>query len=275
MSFLFNKSSLLASIEIINDKNFKKYKNLTYLESQKTTLDIKNGRKIIDILCSKLLKKYNDFSNYRERKYILREILALYLKKAKPGFMFRITGGRLYFLEFVSENFEQLLKEAGLLDKIDFTVEGSKIRNWWDDLSEFIRKLDKSAKLDLGRAGEEKTIRFEEKKLRKLKISKKPSWDGFENNLLGYDIQSWRTNSKKIYIEVKASSYSNGTFFLTRNEWNFSISVKDDFMIHLWIQDNSRPRIITFQELHSKNYKIEDVSNAEWSKIKIVPVKIN
>ena len=275
MSFLFNKSSLLASIEIINDKNFKKYKNLTYLESQKTTLDIKNGRKIIDILGAKLLKKYNDFSNYRERKYILREILALYLKKAKPGFMFRITGGRLYFLEFVSENFEQLLKEAGLLDKIDFTVEGSKIRNWWDDLSEFIRKLDKSAKLDLGRAGEEKTIRFEEKKLRKLKISKKPSWDGFENNLLGYDVQSWRTNSKKIYIEVKASSYSNGTFFLTRNEWNFSISVKDDFMIHLWIQDNSKPRIITFQELHSKNYKIEDVSNAEWSKIKIVPVKIN
>ncbi len=275
MSFLFNKSSLLASIEIINDKNFKKYKNLTYLESQKTTLDIKNGRKIIDILGTKLLKKYNDFSNYKERKYILREILALYLKKAKPGFMFRITGGRLYFLEFVSENFEQLLKEAGLLDKIDFTVEGSKIRNWWDDLSEFIRKLDKSAKLDLGRAGEEKTIRFEEKKLRKLKISKKPSWDGFENNLLGYDVQSWRTNSKKIYIEVKASSYSNGTFFLTRNEWNFSLSVKDDFMIHLWIQDNSRPRIITFQELHSKNYKIEDVSNAEWSKIKIVPVKIN
>ena len=275
MSFLFNKSSLLASIEIINDKNFKKYKNLTYLESQKTTLDIKNGRKIIDILGTKLLKKYNDFSNYKERKYILREILALYLKKAKPGFMFRITGGRLYFLEFVSENFEQLLKEAGLLDKIDFTVEGSKIRNWWDDLSEFIRKLDKSAKLDLGRAGEEKTIRFEEKKLRKLKISKKPSWDGFENNLLGYDVQSWRTNSKKIYIEVKASSYSNGTFFLTRNEWNFSISVKDDFMIHLWIQDYSKPRIITFQELHSKNYKIEDVSNAEWSKIKIVPVKIN
>lgn len=275
MSFLFNKSSLLASIEIINDKNFKKYKNLTYLESQKTTLDIKNGRKIIDILGTKLLKKYNDFSNYKERKYILREILALYLKKAKPGFMFRITGGRLYFLEFVSENFEQLLKEAGLLDKIDFTVEGSKIRNWWDDLSEFIRKLDKSAKLDLGRAGEEKTIRFEEKKLRKSKISKKPSWDGFENNLLGYDVQSWRTNSKKIYIEVKASSYSNGTFFLTRNEWNFSISVKDDFMIHLWIQDNSKPRIITFQELHSKNYKIEDVSNAEWSKIKIVPVKIN
>ena len=122
---------------------------------------------------------------------------------------------------------------------------------------------------------EEKTIKFEEKRLKKLRINKKPSWDGFENNLLGYDVQSWKTNSKKIFIEVKASSYSNGTFFLTRNEWNFSLSVKDDFFIHLWIQDENNPRIISFQELHSKNYRIEDASNSEWTNIRIVPVKIN
>ena len=29
------------------------------------------------------------------------------------------------------------------------------------------------------------------------------------------------------------------------------------------------------QELNSKNYKIEDTSNAEWSNIKITPIKIN
>ena len=45
----------------------------------------------------------------------------IYIKKSKPGFMFRITGGRSYFLNYVSENFEQLLREAGLLEKIDFT----------------------------------------------------------------------------------------------------------------------------------------------------------
>ena len=55
--------------------------------------------------------------------------------------MFRITGGRQFFLGYVTENFEQLLREAGLLDKIDFSTEGIKIRTWWDDLSEFIRKL--------------------------------------------------------------------------------------------------------------------------------------
>jgi hypothetical protein len=275
MSFSFNKSSLLASVEILNDKHFNKYKDLNYIESQKTTLDIKNGKKIIDTIGVKLIQKYNKTKTSKDNKYILREILTAYIKKTKPGFIFRITGGRQFFLGYVTENFEQLLREAGLLDKIDFSPEGIKIRIWWDDLSEFVRKLDKSNKLDLGRKGEEKTIKFEEKKLKKLKINKKPSWDGFENNLLGYDVQSWKTNSKKIFIEVKASSYSNGTFFLTRNEWNFSLSVKDDFFIHLWIQDENNPRIISFQELHSKNYRIEDSSNSEWTNIKIVPVKIN
>ena len=275
MSFSFNKSSLLASVEILNDKHFKKYKDLNYIESQKTTLDIKNGKKIIDTIGVKLIQKYNKAKTNKDNKYTLREILTSYIKISKPGFIFRITGGRQFFLGYVSENFEQLLREAGLLDKIDFSTEGKKIRIWWDDLSEFVRKLDKSNKLDLGRKGEEKTIKFEEKKLRKLKINKKPSWDGFENNLLGYDVQSWKSLSQKIFIEVKASSYSNGTFFLTRNEWNFSLSVKNDFFIHLWIQDENKPRVISFEELHSQNYRIEDSSNSEWANIKIVPIKIN
>ena len=59
MSFSFNKSSLLASVEILKDKNFKKYKDLNYIESQKTTLDIKNGKKIIDTIGIKLIQKYN------------------------------------------------------------------------------------------------------------------------------------------------------------------------------------------------------------------------
>ena len=44
MPISLNKSSLLAAMEIINDKNFLKYKNLNYLESYKTTLDVKSGR---------------------------------------------------------------------------------------------------------------------------------------------------------------------------------------------------------------------------------------
>ena len=57
MSFSLNKSSLLASVEILNDKHFKKYKNLNYIEAQKTTLDIKSGKKIIDTIGIKILTK--------------------------------------------------------------------------------------------------------------------------------------------------------------------------------------------------------------------------
>jgi hypothetical protein len=116
---------------------------------------------------------------------------------------------------------------------------------------------------------------YEESKLKTLNIDKKPSWDSYEDNFLGYDIQSWDKDINKIFIEVKAASHSSGLFFLTRNEWNFSISVKDGFFIHVWIQDQKKPRIISFRELNSKNYKIEDASNAAWSDIKITPIKIN
>ena len=189
--------------------------------------------------------------------------------------MFRITGGRSYFLNYVSENFEQLLREAGLLEKIDFSKEGQAIFKWWDEISEFVRKLDKNKKLELGREGEKKTMIYEINKLKKLNIDRNPSWDGFEDNLLGYDVKSWDEELNEIFIEVKASSHSSGIFYLTRNEWNFSLSVKDSFLIHLWVQDQKQPRMISFQELNSKNYKIEDTSNAEWSNIKITPIKIN
>ena len=275
MYFALNKSSLLAALEILNDKHFNKYKDLNYLEAQKTTLDIKNGKKLIDVVGANLIEKYNRTKNKDNSKIVLREILSQYFKIAKPGWMFRITGGRQFFLEYVTENFEQLLREAGLLDQIDFSDKGKKIREWWDDISEFVRKLDKSNNLDLGREGEEKTIKFEESRLNKLKINKKPSWDGFENNLLGYDVQSWKNKNHKIFIEVKASSYSSGIFFLTRNEYNFALSAKDDFFIYLWIKDSKIPRIITYNELLSKEYKIADASNSEWIKTKITPVKIN
>ena len=64
-------------------------------------------------------------------------------------------------------------------------------------------------------------------------------------------------------------------FFLTRGEWNFAQSVKDYFIIHLWVQNKKSPRIITFKELNSNNYKIEDKPNAEWQDIKITPLSLN
>ena len=63
MAISLNKSSLLAAEEIINDPNFLKFKNLNYLESYKTTLDIKLEKSVIDILGVTLI---TNFSNSKD-----------------------------------------------------------------------------------------------------------------------------------------------------------------------------------------------------------------
>ena len=275
MNITLNKSSLLAAIEISKDLNILKSKDLSYLESVKTSFDIKGGQKLIELIGLEIINELNTKIKEHDYQIILRQILSKYLKDEKPGFLLRITGGRDYFLNYIDENFEQLLNDAGLYSEINLSKEGREIGNWWDDLSVFVRNLEKDKKLDQGREGEEKTIRYEINKLKKLDIKKKPKWISYEDNSAGYDVLSWDEEQNKIFIEVKATNNTNGLFYLSKGEWRFSVSAKDNYFIHVWIQDKKEPRIITYSELNSKNYKIEDSSNAEWEKIKITPVLMN
>jgi len=275
MNTILNKSSLLAAIEISKDPNILKSNNLNYLESVKTSFDIKGGQKLIELVGLEIINELNAKLKEYDYQIILRQILIKYLKDEKPGFLLRVTGGRDYFLNYIDENFEQLLNDAGLYNEINLSKEGKEIRHWWDDLSDFVRDLDEDKKIDLGREGEEKTILYEINKLKKLNIKKEPKWISYEDNRAGYDVLSWDKEQNEIFIEVKATSNSNGLFYLSKGEWRLSIAKKDHYFIHIWIQDRKEPRIITYDELNSKNYKIEDSSNAEWEKIKITPVLIN
>ena len=275
MNIILNKSSLLAAIEISKDPNILKSINLNYLESVKTSFDIKGGQKLIELVGLDIIKELNAKLKEYDYQIILRQILIKYLKDEKPGFLLRVTGGRDYFLNYIDENFEQLLNDAGLYNEINLSKEGKEIRHWWDNLSDFVRDLDEDKKIDLGREGEEKTILYEINKLKKLNIKKEPKWISYEDNRAGYDVLSWDKKQNKIFIEVKATNNSNGLFYLSKGEWRFSVSEKDNYFIHVWIQDKKEPRIITYSELNSKNYKIEDSSNAEWDTIKVTPMLIN
>lgn len=275
MNIILNKSSLLAAIEISKDNNILKINDLNYLESIKTSFDIKGGQKLIELIGLEVINELNTKIKEYDYQIALRVILTQYLKNEKPGFLLRVTGGRDFFLDYIDENFEQLLNDAGLYNEINLSKEGREIGSWWDDLSEFVRNLEKDKKLDQGREGEEKTIRYEINKLKKLDIKKKPKWTSYEDNSAGYDVLSWSEEQNKIFIEVKATNNSNGLFYLSKSEWRFSVSAKDNYFIHVWIQDKKEPRIITYSELNSKNYKIEDSSNAEWDTIKVTPMTIN
>ena len=199
MKIALSKSSLLAAIEISKDKGILNFKDFKYLESIKNSFDIKNGKQLIKIIGLEKIQELNNntFHNYQ---LVLREILMKYLKNEKPGFLLRVTSGRERFLDYIDENFEQLLNEAGLYDNIDLTKEGREIGVWWDSLSEFVRDLEKDRLLDLGRDGEEKTIQYEIEKLKKLNIQKTPKWISYEDNSAGYDVLSWDNEKKEHFI---------------------------------------------------------------------------
>ena len=46
-----------------------------------------------------------------------------------------------------------------------------------------------------------------------MRSNKKPYWASLDNNLVGYDIESWDEKNNKIFIEAKSSGHNDGTFF--------------------------------------------------------------
>ncbi len=267
-------SSMLAAQELSKDSNLSSAKDFKHLENYKYTLDFINGKKLIEAIGSSLFDKIKEQKDVEDTQRVRREIIMKFLKEVKPPYIFAIPKGSFHFLNCISENFRQVFEDAGLLIAIeDLSNESLEIREWWDDISNFVRTLAKNEKLELGRNGEEKTFNYEVEKLNKLKINKKPKWDGFYDNMLGYDIQSWDNKSNKIFIEAKASSFTDGKFHLSRNQWNFSVSEKNSYYVYVWIQNKTVPRIINFKELES--YILEDKKSTEWKEILITPKAIN
>ena len=263
-------SSMLAAQELAKDINLSSAKDFQYLENYKYTLDFTNGKKLIEAIGNSLFDKIKEQKDIADIQRVRRAIIMKFLKDVKPPYIFAIPKGSFHFLNCISENFRQVFEDAKLLIAIDdLSNESREIREWWDDISNFVRTLAKNEKLELGRNGEEKTFNYEVEKLNKLKINKKPKWDGFYDNMLGYDIQSWDNKSNKIFIEAKASSSFDGKFHLSRNQWNFSVSEQNAYFIYVWIQNKTVPRIINFKELES--YILEDKKSTEWKEILITP----
>lgn len=178
--------------------------------------------------------------------------------------------GPTHFFERLSGDFNQILDYANLTS-ISEDNPDDEIINWWDDLIDFARSLIDKKKIESGRSGEKKSLEFEKKKLKNLKINLKPTWDGFWDNKLGYDIKSFDKHKNNIFIEAKSSKDKRGIFFLTKNEWKCASSEKNNYFIHLWIQEDPKPIIIEYEELKLRVLRFQEISNEgeQWESIKI------
>ena len=266
-----SKSSLDAAIMIsenskiiIQTKQFNDY----YFSS----VDYLAGKNLCENLGREIFKKYNQEKDQKKRKKFLRNIISKFFKLNKPSSLLALPYGPLHFFDRLSEDFNQILDYAGLLD-ISSNSPSDEIIEWWDDLADFSRSLIDNKKIKSGRSGEKKTLEFEKKKLKNHNLNLSPTWDGFWDNKLGYDVKSWDYNKNIIFIEAKSSKEKNGTFFFTKNEWKFAISEKNNYFVYIWIQENVKPQIMNFDELKKKVIKFQEISSEgeQWEIIKINP----
>lgn len=266
-----SKSSLDAAIMIsenskiiIQTKQFNDY----YFSS----VDYLAGKNLCENLGRELFKKYNQEKDQKKRKKFLRNIISKFFKLNKPSSLFALPYGPLHFFDRLSEDFNQILDYAGLLD-ISSNSPSDEIIEWWDDLADFSRSLIDNKKIKSGRSGEKKTLEFEKKKLKNHNLNLSPTWDGFWDNKLGYDVKSWDYNKNIIFIEAKSSKEKNGTFFFTKNEWKCAISEKNNYFVYIWIQENLKPQIMNFDELKKRVIKFQEISSEgeQWEIIKINP----
>ena len=270
MKIILSKSAIEAATMIVDDQNLLNPQNRLTIESADSNLDYKEGKKLIDLLGQDI---FFDFlkNDYENKKIILRKILKEFMIKEKPGFLYHISKGRKIFLDYINDNIHQIFKESGLLMEADDSEEFKIVYKWWDELISIVRKINDEKKVEQGRDGERKSFEYEVSKLKKMRSNKKPYWASLDNNLVGYDIESWDEKNNKIFIEAKSSGYSDGTFFLTRNEWNTALEKKDAYFIHIWIKDEITPNFLNFKKLYSKKFIIKDAESAEWTNIKITP----
>ena len=266
-----SKSSLDAAIMIsenskiiIQTKQFNDY----YFSS----VDYLAGKNLCENLGREIFKKYNQEKDQKKRKKFLRNIISKFFKLNKPSSLLALPYGPLHFFDRLSEDFNQILDYAGLLD-ISSNSPSDEIIEWWDDLADFSRSLIDNKKIKSGRSGEKKTLEFEKKKLKNHNLNLSPTWDGFWDNKLGYDVKSWDYNKNIIFIEAKSSKEKNGTFFFTKNEWKCAISEKNNYFVYIWIQENVKPQIMNFDELKKRVIKFQEISSEgeQWEIIKINP----
>ena len=103
----------------------------------------------------------------------------------------------------------------------------------------------------LGRAGEELVLQFEHQRL--WTAGQRRLADRIEHvavsrgDGLGYDIQSFETDGRERFIEVKTTRFGSLTpFFTSRNEVNVSVDQHEEFQLYRLFKFSEQPRLFTF-----------------------------
>lgn len=191
----------------------------------------------------------------------LRIQIGTLIEKEKPVWLPLLSRGRSEASKYFSNSIFQCFNEAELFSSLT-----DEIIAWWDKYINLSYEFNSSRNLNIGRKGERLTIAFERKR-----TVKEPVWQGFESNLVGYDILSVTDvgSSLPLLIEVKTSDthLSSAAFFLSRNELEVALT-SPNYLFYLWcLHPGQKLFIVRVEDIlkHIPN----DTGSGKWENVKI------
>ena len=218
-----------------------------------------NEKPELTIRGNELLKLINSSQISQCFRCMLKDYIACY----SPVWSRRIPYGRKESAIFMTKDELVCFDEAGLLDENPDV----SVTRWWDQISALICESKNEINLDLGRAGEMLTLKYE-----KLRTGIQPQWIAIDSNLVGYDIKSKvsRDDNTPLLIEVKATrtSISEAFFHISDREWEVA-SVSKNHLFYLWIIKNNQNELAIVNSDQLKKYIPTNNIGGLWESAKI------
>lgn len=160
----------------------------------------------------------------------LRHQIGVLIEREAPLWASSSVQGRQALAAYAPPEAVQCFREAGLLHDQD-----DDVVMWWDALACKYRAAQDGAYLEIGRAGERRTVEREYRR-----TGRKPKWIALDFNNAGYDVISSvdEQNHSPLVIEVKASTqpWEHAYFYLSRHEWDV-LKREQHSAVHLWSLD--------------------------------------
>ena len=195
-------------------------------------------------------------------EWTLRQALLDYIDIERPAWIQNATYGRARVLAFAGNEIAQVFVEAGLASDIEEDVVA-----FWDMLAARARGQKNDLLTMIGRRGERQTLLYEERR-----TNHRPKWISVDENADGYDVLSIveAEDLRPLSIEVKASSMGlDGTFYLTRNEWERALAV-ESHVFHLWnLRNHNAPAIAIVTPEEMQRHIPDDCGSGSWELVEV------
>jgi hypothetical protein len=194
----------------------------------------------------------------------LRMQLADYVYSFRPPWSMLIPKGRTETLSCLDVDSLQCFREAGLAAP----APTPDIVRWWDSLAMHSRGRKADILLEIGRKGEQLSIRYEARR-----TGKTPKWQAIESNLSGYDLISIVSaeNPSPLLVEVKGTTedVEKGSFHLSRNEWDVACATRS-YCFHIWAKlDSENPVLAVLAHTEVESHVPLDAGEGAWREVLI------